>query len=162
MKKIIFVVGISIALFFTGFANAEVKIGIIDVKSVMDRMPEREAIGKELNQKFEARAKELEKEDKLANDAAARLKKEGLTLSSSEKKELNKTITDFQNKAAAFANEYRESETKEASKLLTKIQEAVKAIVAEEKYDLILRVDTVLYASDAVDITDKVLEKVKK
>ena len=162
MKKIIFVVGISIALFFTGLANAEVKIGIIDVKSVMDRMPEREAIGKELNQKFEARAKELEKEDKLANDAAARLKKEGLTLSSSEKKELNKTITDFQNKAAAFANEYRESETKEASKLLTKIQEAVKAIVAEEKYDLILRVDTVLYASDAVDITDKVLEKVKK
>ena len=143
VKKIIFVVGISIALFFTGFANAEVKIGIIDVKYVMDRMPEREAISKELNQKFEARAKELEKEDKVAN-------------------ELNKTITDFQNKAAAFANEYRESETKEASKLLTKIQEAVRAIVAEEKYDLILRVDTVLYASDAVDITDKVLEKVKK
>lgn len=162
VKKIISVVGISIALLFTGFANAETKIGVIDIKSVMDRMPEREAIGKELNQKFEARAKALEKEQKLADAAAARLKKEGLTLSSSEKTKLNKTIADFQNKATAFSNEYRDSETKEAGKLLTKIQEAVKTIVAEEKYDLILRVDTVLYASDAVDITDKVLEKVKK
>ena len=153
------VIGISIALFFTSFVYAETKIGIIDIKSVMDRMPEREAVGKALTQKFEARAKSLENEEKLANDAAARLKKEGVTLSSSEKAKLSKTIADFQNNAAAFSNEYRE---KEASKLLAKIQQAVKKIVAEEKFDLVLRSDTVLYASDTVDITDKVLEKVKK
>ena len=162
MKKIMSVIGISIALFFTSFVYAETKIGIIDIKSVMDRMPEREAVGKALTQKFEARAKSLEAEEKLANDAAARLKKEGVTLSSSEKAKLSKTIADFQNKAAAFSNEYRESEAKEASQLLAKIQQAVKKIVAEEKFDLVLRADTVLYASDTVDITDKVLEKVKK
>ena len=86
------VIGISIALFFTSFVYAETKIGIIDIKSVMDRMPEREAVGKALTQKFEARAKSLENEEKLANDAAARLKKEGVTLSSSEKAKLSKTI----------------------------------------------------------------------
>ena len=156
------VIGISIALLFTSFVYAETKIGIIDIKSVMDRMPEREAVGKALTQKFEDRAKSLEAEEKLANDAAARLKKEGVTLSSSEKAKLSKTIADFQNKAAAFSNEYRESEAKEASKLLAKIQQAVKKIVAEEKFDLVLSADTVLFASDTVDITDKVLEKVKK
>jgi outer membrane protein len=137
VKKIISVIGISLALLFTGLANAEIKIGVINVRSVMERMPERETIIKELNQKFEARIKSLAQEEKAANAADARLKKEGLTLSPSEKAKLAKTISDFQKKATAFSEEYHENESKGVSKLLLKIQEAVNKIVAEEKYDLI-------------------------
>jgi outer membrane protein len=162
VKKIISVIGISLALLFTGLANAEIKIGVINVRSVMERMPERETIIKELNQKFEARIKSLAQEEKAANAADARLKKEGLTLSPSEKAKLAKTISDFQKKATAFSEEYHENESKGVSKLLLKIQEAVNKIVAEEKYDLILKEEATLYTSDAVDITDKVLERVKK
>jgi outer membrane protein len=162
VKKIISVIGISLALLFTGLANAEIKIGVINVRSVMERMPERETIVKELNQKFEARIKSLAQEEKAANAADARLKKEGLTLSPSEKAKLAKTISDFQKKATAFSEEYHENESKGVSKLLLKIQEAVNKIVAEEKYDLILKEEATLYTSDAVDITDKVLERVKK
>ena len=162
VKKIISVLGLSVALLFTGVANAEIKIGVIDVMSVLQQMPQRETVGKALDKEFEARAKTLQQEEKKANEAAARLKKDGLTLSSSEKTKLNKTISDFENKAKAFSNDYRKRETEEASKLLTKIQEAVKKIVEEEKYDLILKAEATLSASDAVDITNKVLEKVKK
>ena len=161
MKKIISVLGLSVALLFIGVANAEIKIGVIDVMSVLQQMPQRETVGKALDKEFEARAKTLQQEEKKANEAAARLKKDGLTLSSSEKTKLNKTISDFENKAKAFSNDYRKRETEEASKLLTKIQEAVKKIVEEEKYDLILKAEATLSASDAVDITNKVLEKVK-
>ena len=162
MKKIISVLGLSVALLFTSVANAEIKIGVIDVMSVLQQMPQRETVGKALDKEFEARAKTLQQEEKKANDAAARLKKEGLTLSSSEKTKLNKTISDFENKAKAFSNDYRKRETEEATKLLSKIQEVVKKIVEDEKYDLILKAEATLSASDAVDITNKVLEKVKE
>ncbi|MCO6536655.1 MAG: OmpH family outer membrane protein [Gilliamella sp.] len=162
MKKIIYFLSVSTALLFASFVNAEVKIGVVDVMSVLQRMPQRESVGKALDSEFEARAKSLQAEEKKANEAAARLKKDGLTLSSSEKTKLNKTISDFENKAKAFSADYRKRETEEAEKLLIKIQEAIKDIVAKEKYDIILKAEATLSASDAVDISDKVLEKVKK
>jgi outer membrane protein len=162
VKKIISIFGVSLAFLFAGVANAEIKIGVVDVMSVLQRMPQRESVGKALDNEFEARAKSLQVEEKKAGDAAARLKKDGLTLSSSEKAKLNKVISDFENKAKAFSADYRKRETEEAGKLLTKIQEAVKDIVETEKYDLILKAEATLSASDAVDISDKVLAKVKK
>ncbi|OCG07468.1 hypothetical protein A9G13_04310 [Gilliamella sp. wkB178] len=162
MKKIISILGVSAALLFTGMANAEVKIGVVDVMSVLQRMPQRETVGKALDKEFEARAKSLQEEEKKAGDASARLKKDGLTLSSSEKAKLNKTISDFENKAKAFSADYRKRESEEAGKLLMKIQEAVKDIETTEKYDIILKAEATLFASDAVDISDKVLDKVKK
>lgn len=150
------------ALLFAGVANAEVKIGVVDVMSVLQRMPQRETVGKALDKEFEARATSLQEEEKKAGAAAARLKKDGVTLSSSEKTKLNKTIADFENKAKAFSADYRKRESEEAGKLLVKIQDAVKDVVTTEKYDLVLKAEATLFASDAVDISDKVLEKVKK
>ncbi len=162
MKKIIYVIGMSVALLFTSIASAEVKIAVVDVMSILQRMPQRESVGKALDSEFEARAKALQADEKKAGESAARLKKDGVTLSASEKAKLTKTISDFESKAKAFSNDYRKRENEEAGKLLVKIQDAVKEIVNTEKYDLVLKAEAALYASDAVDISDKVLEKVKK
>lgn len=162
MKKIISILGVSAALFFASLVNAEVKVGVIDVMSILQRMPQRETVGKALDKEFADRAKSLQEEEKKANDASARLKKDGLTLSSSEKTKLNKTISDFENKAKAFTTDYRKRESEEAEKLLKKIQEAVDDIVKTDKYDIILKAEATLSVSDVANITDKVLEKVKK
>ncbi|SCC24113.1 OmpH family outer membrane protein [Gilliamella intestini] len=162
MKKIISVLCVSLALLFSSFANAEVKIGVVDVMSVLQRMPQRESVAKALDSEFEGRAKSLQADEKRASEATARLKKDGLTLSSSEKSKLNRTISDFENKAKAFSGDYQRRQKEEFGKLLAKIQEAVKDIVETEKYDIILNAETVLSASDAVNISDKVLEQVKK
>lgn len=161
VKKIISIIGLSVVILFSGMASAEVKIGVIDVMSVLQRMPQRETVGKALDKEFDSKIKSMQELETKAKDANARLKKEGPTLSASEKNKLNKTISDFESKAKAFSIEYRKRETEEAEKLLVKIQEAVKNIVATEKYDLILKAEAALSASDAVDITEKVLEKVK-
>lgn len=161
VKKIISVFSIGVALLFTSLAHAEVKIGVIDVMSVLQNMPQRKTVGEALDKEFDARAKSLQEEQKKAEAASARLKKDGLTLSSSEKAKLNKVISDFEAKAKSFSEAYRKRESEEASKLLLKIQDAVKDIVAKEKYDIILKAEATLSASDAVDITSKVLEKVK-
>nr|WP_255457071.1 MULTISPECIES: OmpH family outer membrane protein [unclassified Gilliamella] len=136
-------------------------MGVINVESVLERMPQRESVRKMLKNEFEARANSLQEEEKKSKEAIARLKKDGLTLSSSEKAKLNKVISDFESKADAFSVDYQKRQKEEAEKLFTKIQEAVKDIVATEGYDVILSAGATLFASDAVDISDKVLEKVK-
>lgn len=162
MKKIISVFGISIALFFTSMVNAEVKIAVVDVISILQRMPQREVVDKVLEKEFEARTRSLQAEEKQANEATARLKRDGLTLSSSENSKLHKIVDDFESKARAYSNDFRKRQKEEVEKLLIKIQDAVKNVQTSENYDIILKVEAILYASDAVDITDKVLEKVKE
>ena len=49
MKKIIYFLSVSTALLFASFVNAEVKIGVVDVMSVLQRMPQRESVGKALD-----------------------------------------------------------------------------------------------------------------
>lgn len=162
MKKFISVVGLGAALLFTGVANAETKVAIVDVVSILQQMPQREAVGKALDSEFEARAKVLQEEEKKANDAAQKLKKDNMTLSASEKTKLENIIKGFENKAKEFSLDYRKRENEEANKLLVKIQEAVKAVAEKERYDLILKAEAAFYVTDAADITNKVLTQVKK
>ena len=162
MKKIISVLSLSIALLFTGAVHAASKIAIIDVVSVLQQMPQREAVAKTLDAEFEKRAKALQDEELKANDAAQKIKKEGMTLSASEKTKLANIITAFEDKAKTFSMDYRKRENEEANKLLVKIQEAVTNVAKAEGYDLILKAEAAFYVTDAMDITDKVLAQVKK
>lgn len=162
MKKFISVVGLSAALLFTAGVSAELKVAIVDVVSVLQKMPQREVVSKKLDSEFEARAKALQEEEKKADSAAQKLNKEKMTLSATEKKKLEKVITSFQEKAKEFSLDYRKRENEEASKLLDKIQVAVDAVAKEGKYDLILKAEAALYATEATDVTGKVLDQVKK
>lgn len=162
MKKIISVISLSLALLFTANAFAETKIAVIDVMTILQQMPEREKVSKALDAEFEARAKSLQQEEKKANDAAQKLQKDGMTLSESEKTKLTKIIKAFQDKANDFTADYRKRESEEASKLLVKIQDAVTQVAKAQKYDLILKAEAAFYVVDSVDITDIVLEQVKK
>lgn len=161
MKNLVKVIGLSTVLLFSGLVAAETKVAIVDVMSVLQQMPQRETVGKALDKEFEARAKVLQKQEGDANAAAEKLKKDGMTLSSSEKTKLNKVISDFEGKAREFSLDYRKRENEEAGKLLAKIEDAVVA-VAKGNYDLVLKAEAAFYAVDSVDITDKVLDQVKK
>lgn len=162
MKKILSVVGLSLVLLFSGLANADTRVAVVDVVSILQKMPQREGVIKAIDAEFASRAKVLQDEEKKAKDAAQKLQKEGLTLSNSEKTKLTNLISAFQDKANTFSVDYRKRENEEANKLLVKIGEAVKKIATQEKYELVLKAEAAFYATDAVDITDKVFEQVKK
>lgn len=162
MKKIISVTILSFILLFVGAATADTRIAVVDVVSILQQMPQREGIIKAIEAEFSPRAKALQDEEKKAKDAAQKLQKEGMTLSSKEKTKLTDLISAFQEKANTFTADYRKRENEEANKLLAKIGEVVKKIATQEKYELVLKAEAAFYATDAVDITDKVFTQVKK
>ncbi|WP_392560983.1 OmpH family outer membrane protein [Orbus sturtevantii] len=162
MKKIVSVIGLSLALLLSSTAFAETKIAVVDVVYILQQMPQRESVSKALDAEFESRAKALKEEEKKAIEANQKMQKDGMTLSASDKTKLTNVMKAFEDKAKSFSMDYRKRENEEAGKLLAKIQDAVKKIVAANKYDLVLKAEAAFYATDSIDITKKVLEQVKK
>lgn len=162
MKKFIYTLGLILLLISGQSFAAPEKIAVVDVISILQNMPERQQVAKTLDQEFKSRGKKLRIEEKRASDAAQRLQKENMTLSAAEKQKLTTMINAFEEKARSFSQDYRKREGEEANKLLAKIQKAVSIIVKKENYAIVLKAEATFYANNVADITDKVLEQVKK
>ncbi len=142
----------------------EIKIGFVNVARVLQQAPQAEQAKKRLEREFAPRdkrlvamQKELKKlEEKLARDAAV--------MSDSERRKLERDILAKQRELKRAREEFREDfnlrRNEELGKLQRQVFEAVKSLAKEESYDLLLT-DGVVYASDRVDVTDKVLKRLK-
>jgi outer membrane protein len=162
VKKIIYALGLTIMLLTGSVFATEQKIAVVNVMYILQNMPERETVSKTLNSEFESRAKTLQSQEKKAQEAAQRLQKEGLTLSAGDKNKLKDIIASFEEKAKAFSQDYHKRENEEVNKLLGHIQQAVSTLVKQEHYTLVLKAEAAFYVNDTIDITEKVLEQVKK
>lgn len=162
MKKLVSIITLSVALLFTGLVNAETKVAIVDVRSVLEKMPESEKIIKQLNSEFDARKKALQADELKAKEAAKKLEKDRITLSASEKEKLENVFVDFRKKLSEFNYDYEQRKNEELAKLFVKIEKAVRTVAEKGQYDLILNTETVLYVNDKVDLTNQVLEQVNK
>lgn len=160
MKKILTAIGLGLALLAAN-VHAEEKIAVVDVMSILQKMPQKDAVAKALKSEFQSRADTLKKDETGAKNALQKLQKSGASLSAAEKKKLQTTLENFDKKAEKFAQEYRVREAEEANKLLNRIQDAVKVVAKKDKYTLVLKAEAVFFANDAADITDKVLKQVK-
>lgn len=162
VKKFIYTLGFILLVISGQSFSAPEKIAVVDVISILQNMPERQQVAKALDQEFKSRSEKLRAEEKKTSDAAQRLQKENMTLPAAEKQKLTTMISAFEEKARAFSQDYRKRESEEANKLLTKIQKAVSVIVKKEDYAIVLKAEAAFYANNVSDITDKVLEQVKK
>jgi outer membrane protein len=151
-------------LAFASTASAELKIGYVSAAKVLDEAPQAEAVSKKLKQEFSAKeselmasSKEIKKlEDKMARDAAV--------MSEGERSKLDRDIMirkrDLQHASDAFRDDLNLRRNDEMKKLLDMVQQAIEGIGKEQNYDLIVY-EGVAYASPAIDLTDKVLEKLR-
>lgn len=160
MKKLLCLASLGAALFsFSAFAADN--IAVVDVMAVLQQMPQKEAVAKTLKGEFQSRADSLKNDEKKAKDTMQKLQKDGATMSAADRKKMQDILVKFDEKAEKFAQEYRRRENEEATKLLNRIQDAVKAVAKKDKLSIVLKAESVFYVGDAIDITDKVLKQVK-
>lgn len=166
MKKTIALLAVLFGgLMVSAQAAAETKVGYLNVTRVTEDSPQylsaRKVLQKELDRResdLRSKAEKLKKlEDKLQRDAKV--------MSESELKRLERDIISRQRKLKNARDEYRDELTlrqnEERNKLLRKVAEVVRAIGKEEGFDLILT-EGVAYSSKKVDISDKVLRRLKQ
>lgn len=144
-------------------AAVELKIGFVNAARVLKSAPQAEAALNRLEKEFSPRDKALVEAQKALRKLEDRLSKDGATLSDAERRDLERDIISQRRDVKRAQDEFREDfnirRNEEMSKLQKLIQDAITALAQEERYDLVLNDGAVIYASEAVDITDKVLKR---
>lgn len=149
-----------------GAANAlDQKIGYVDATKVFENSPQYEAARKSLESEFARRDNDLVAQQKKVKQLQEKLQTDGAMMSESEVKRLERDILTHRRKLKSAQDAFREDfnlrRNEEFNKLRRQVSEVVQAVGKEEGIDMIFS-DGVVYASDRVDISDQILERLKQ
>lgn len=163
-QKFLIWVFIGLLLIGTDALAREVKIGFVNVAQVLQEAPQAEAARKRLEQEFAPRDKRLVNQQKELEKLQEKLNRDAAVMSEAERGKLEREILSKQRDLKRAQDEFREDfnirRNEELGKLQREIFEAIKALAKDEAYDLLLT-DGVVYASDQIDVTEKVKQRLQ-
>lgn len=147
----------------TGYA-AELKLGFVNAAKILEEAPQAEAARNKLEKEFAPRDKSLVASQRGLKDLEDKLAKDGAVMSESERRKSERDIITQKRDLKRAQDEFREDfnirRNEEFGKLQRLVYETIVALAKQDNYDLIVG-DGAIYASDRVDITDRVLERLK-
>lgn len=148
-----------------GFAGAEgYKVGYVDATKVFEESPQYEAAREALKAEFTRRENEILAKQKQLKKLEDELARDSAIMKESEAQRLERDILSRRRKLKALQDEFREDLTlrqnEEFNKLRRQVSEVVQEVGKSEDIDLILS-DGVAYHSKRIDISDKVLDRLR-
>jgi outer membrane protein len=168
MKKV--VLFISALAMFAGlnvaFAADNLKIGVVDVQEMMQKIPQVTAMQKELQSKFDPQTKKIRSMQQQLQADLAKFNKNSSVMKNADKKKMQKKIVDEQNKLRAvqidFQQQAMDAQKKAMQSILSDVEVAVKKVAKDQNLNLVLTKASIAYNDDDMDITDKVIKELKK
>lgn len=143
---------------------AEVKVGFVNVAKVLELAPQAEAARNRIEREFAPKDRELLQQQKDVRGLEDRLVKNAAVLSEAERQRQETEIRASKRELRRAQDEFREDlnlrRSQELSKLQKKVTEVIQALAKAEKYDLIVS-DGVIFAGERVDITERILERLR-
>ena len=142
-------------------AAADYKIGFVNTERLFrEATPARRAQAK-IEKEFATRDAEIQTLAKQVRDVQAALDRDGATMAENERRNKERDLANQTRDLQRMQREFREDLNLRRNEELAGIQErankVIKDIAESEKFDLILQ-DPVVYASQRIDITDKVIK----
>ena len=164
MKNILLFLTLSLTVAVTTVNGAELKIGVVNAGSVLEKSPQKVNALARLEKEFLNRSKSLESKIKKLREKQEKLVKDGAILGADERKKKERTILSEQRELKRLQDEYSEDlsirRNEELRKLEKEIAQTIVDLAKKESYDLVIY-QGVIFASDKVDMTPKVLELLK-
>jgi outer membrane protein len=165
VKKWLYAAGLGLVMASSASVQAADKIAIVNVASIFQQMPAREAVAKQLENEFKSRATDLQSQERDLQTKMQRLQRDGSTMKASDRSKLEKDVMAqreaFSTKAQQFEQDNRRRQAEERNKILSRIQDAVKSVASKEGYDVVIDANAIAYANNDKDITADVLKQVK-
>lgn len=142
-----------------GAAQAQAKIGVVNVARLLQEAPQAQAASQALDSEFAGRRRELQNMERDLKAREERLQKDGATMAEAERRNQEKALRDGQRDFARKQNEFLEDVNVRRNEALGQLQRTVLAEVQAyaKSAGLDVVVADVLYFSPAVDITPQVL-----
>lgn len=165
MRKIATMLVLLAAMLPAGALAQSPKIGYVDVPYLIDNSPQAKEASSQLEEEFGAAQKQLQEKQQEYQRLQQKLQKDGLVMSDSERQEIEQQMRelkrDIQRDEETFREELNIQRNDAFKRVRNAVMQAVQKLAAEEGYDLVVG-QGALYASDAVDLTERVLERMKE
>ena len=161
-----FYVGQLVVLFLASLtAHADLKVGFVQVDKILQEAPQTIESNKKLEKEFSARTDKLKADVKSLKERESSFSKDALTMKESERdskeKSLSQLRVDVQRKERELREDINIRRNEELGGLQEQINKAVTSVAKAESFDLVLY-NGVAYASEKIDITDKILKSLGK
>lgn len=163
MMRVVFVFLLGMAGGGVAQAADVLAIGYVDVRAVLAESKSGKQFRQELDKFVKDKQAALKKEEEKLVSLKSTLEKDALTLSDAQKQQKQK---EFQEKVQALRKmaedadrELRQKDGEFTNKALEQIRAIISDVAKEEKVNLILSRNEVLYGDEAMNLTAKVTQK---
>jgi outer membrane protein len=140
---------------------ADYKIGFVNTERLFREAAPAKRAQQKLEKEFAARDAEIQKMSKQVRDLQAALEKDGVTMSETDRRNKERDLANLSRDLQRGQREFREDLNLRRNEELASVQERANKVIQQiaeaEKFDLILQ-DPVVFASQKIDITEKVVK----
>jgi outer membrane protein len=140
-------------------AQAQAKIGFVNIGRVMQEAPQAQAASSALENEFAARKRDLQNMERDLKAKDDKLQKDGATMADADRRNQEKALRDGQREFARKQNEFMEDLNVRRNEVLGQLQrtvlQEVQGYAKTAGFDLI--VADALFASPTIDVTAQVL-----
>ena len=145
----------------TQAAAIEYKIGFVNTERLFREAAPAKRAQQKLEKEFANRDAELQKLSKQVRDLQSALDRDGATMSEADRRNKERDLANGSRDLTRVQREFREDLNLRRNEELAAIQERANKVIQQiaetEKFDLILQ-DPVVFASQRIDITEKVIK----
>lgn len=149
-------------LLITNVSFADLKVGFVNIPAVLEKAPQAEKAKKRLEQEFSPRDKQLVAQQKEIQNMDDRMAKDAAIMGESARANMEKDILnkkrDAKRAQQEFSEDFNVRRNEELGKLQSRIVEVIRDIAKNQNFDLLLT-DGVIYASEQIDVTAQVQQK---
>jgi outer membrane protein len=150
---------------FANTAEAQQKIGVVNFQLVFQNLPETQMIESTVQAKMKAQNDELRSLETQMTKLGEDFQRDQATLSNREKVEIQRKMevleATYKLKGQAFNEDAQRYMQQERNLVLAKIAREAEAVAKAENFDVVLDATTVIYAAEAIDLSDKLITKLK-
>src|SRR5512136_1979016 len=142
-----------------GVAQAQTKIGVVNVARLLQEAPQAQAASQSLENEFAARKRDLQNTERDLKAREDKLQKDGATMAEADRRNQEKALRDGQRDFARKQNEFMEDLNVRRNEALGQLQRTILAEVQTyaKSSGLDVVISEALYASPSVDVTNQVL-----
>ena len=168
MKKIILMISAFVMGSFVVTAQAESKIGYVDMQKAIQTTSTGKAAKKKLEGDFNKKKKELEKMEADLKKMTEDLEKKAMVLSedvrSKKQAELQREMLKYQKIVSQSQLEIQKKERELTMPIIKKLRDIIQDVAKKDGYTMVLEKSeqSVLWAKKDADLTDKVIKAYEK
>lgn len=169
-KKLLLASAFSFALATSSFAE-EAKapvnsvagsVGVVNVQLIMNSLPQAKAHAEALQKEFGPRSDELKKIEEQGKKFQEALKTQEGEKAIETQRKLQQLQSEFELKGRAFQEDVQKKEREIEMELQRIMQKAIDLVAKERGLQLVIRGEAIVFASDAVNISDEVIARASK